>query len=340
MGEKVFENKYIYFRVFITRVIGVLLFVSFIFFTSNMAFDKSDGIKLNWDTLLIVMGIAFAVGIALGIKAVLDIPRMTITVNRKSVHVVRGKAEGFYKLEDFRGYQTTRRQKKDIGTLIFEDEDDSDDEFLLIDCDGFPFGEFKRISDCITVYKHNVFNEGSDATADTLEDDHYAGSGKEDMDPKKFRRLCIIGIIVALAANVGIACYNINKYGFSGSSKILSFQGIILLFTFAFVFKLLRSPTLSQVKDLYISPSELKINDRSWTLKQIESIYITQPYLTSKEESFRYINIVEKDTGKKGFYSIENRPSEYDPQDKYIRLYNSIIDLCKNNRIKIEEFEA
>ena len=184
MGEKVFENKNDYFLTFIRPVIGVALLAAIGLVTSNRFFIKDDTQKLNLLTMLIVMAAALVTGAVMGVVAVLKIPKMKITVSKKGVEVIKGKAEGFYALKDFKGYKSTRRQNMEFGTLIFEDENDTDDEYLLIDCDGFRWGDFRKISDCIRIFKYNVFHDG-DYPAGTLEDDHYEGSDKEVYDPKK-----------------------------------------------------------------------------------------------------------------------------------------------------------
>ena len=195
MGEKVFENNNVYFPAFIKPVIGLMLFAAIGLVSSNRFFIKDDTQKLNLQNMLIVLAAALVIGAIMGIVAMLKIPKMKITVNKKGVEVIRGKAEGFYPLKDFRGYKTTRRQKNEFGTLIFEDEDDTDDQYLLIDCEGFRWGDFKKIADCIRIFKYNVFHDG-DYPTDKLEDDHYEGSDKEVYDPKKSRNQLIIGIII------------------------------------------------------------------------------------------------------------------------------------------------
>lgn len=42
----------------------------------------------------------------------------------------------------------------------------------------------------------------------------------------------------------------------------------------------------------------------------------------------------------KKIYLIEFiKPAECDPEDKYYRLYNSLISMCRLNAIKVIEFE-
>ena len=341
MGEKVFENKNDYFLTFIRPVFGTIVIAAIGLVMSNRLFIKDDSLKLNLQTMLIVMAAALVTGAVMGLVAVFKIPKMKITVSMKGVEVIRGKAEGFYALKDFKGYKSTRRQNKEFGTLIFEDEDDTDDEYLLIDCDAFRWGDFKKLTDCIRIFKYNVFHDG-DYPAGTLEDDHYEGSDKEVYDPKKSRNQLIIGVIFAVAVNAGIAWFYISKYTLSGAKDILILHSVFLLVMLFIVIRLYQAmlkQTVISVQDLYITPAELKINNEIWPLKQIESIYITQPYLQSQEEAYRILYVVEKDTGRKGSYFIENKPVEYDPEDKYFKLYNSMIELCKQNRIKVEEFE-
>lgn len=341
MGEKVFENKNVYFPAFIKPVIGLMLFAAIGLVSSNRFFIKDDTQKLNLQNMLIVLAAALVIGAIMGIVAMLKIPKMKITVNKKGVEVIRGKAEGFYPLKDFRGYKTTRRQKNEFGTLIFEDEDDTDDQYLLIDCEGFRWGDFKKIADCIRIFKYNVFRDG-DYPTDKLEDDHYEGSDKEVYDPKKSRNQLILGVIIAIAVNAGVAWFYINKYTLSGAKDILILHGAFILVMAFICFRLYQAlvkNSVISIQNLYLMPTELKINNETWPLKQIESIYITPPYLQSQEEAYRNLYIFEKDNGKRHAYFIENKPVEYDPEEKYFRLYNSMIDLCKQNRIKVEEFE-
>ena len=256
------------------------------------------------------------------------------------MEVIRGTAEGYYKLEKYRGYENTTKNKKTFGTLIFEDDDETDEEYLLIDCDGFPFGDFRLISDCIRIYKYNVLDEGRDAPKDMLEEDHYLGSDQKEENLKKTRKFFIFAIIVLVLLNAGLCFYEIKKHGVTGSLDIFFLQGVGILFLAGITIYLYKSPTLLSVKDLFLTPTEIKINDETWTFKNIESVYITPPYLESKEDAERNIYITAKDTGKKSYYYIENRPVTYDPEDKYNRLYNSIIDLCKRNSVKVEEIKS
>jgi len=114
---------------------------------------------------------------------------------------------------------------------------------------------------------------------------------------------------------------------------------LVMAFICVRLYQALVKNSVISIQNLYLTPTELKINNETWPLKQIESLYITPPYLQSQEEAYRNLYIFEKDTGKRHAYFIENKPVEYDPEEKYFRLYNSMIDLCKQNRIKVEEFE-
>ena len=76
MGEKVFENKNVYFPAFIKPVIGLMLFAAIGLVSSNRFFIKDDTQKLNLQNMLIVLAAALVIGAIMGIVAMLKIPKM------------------------------------------------------------------------------------------------------------------------------------------------------------------------------------------------------------------------------------------------------------------------
>lgn len=85
------------------------------------------------------------------------------------------------------------------------------------------------------------------------------------------------------------------------------------------------------------SSSDLKINDDVWNYNKIQSIYITQPYLTAIDnDDARVLEINGYESPNPILYILETRPKSYDSSDNYTKLYNRIISLCKSNEIRIE----
>lgn len=294
---------------------------------------------------LVTLGLACIFGLILGtaltVYNIVKTPKMTVTVSDDEVDVVKGKAHGTYPIEDFvRGQRDVRaagRSTKVVFVLVFEGEED----YLYIDLPGFTYENFRRMTDAIGVKKHELQTDAAEDSKETLNGDIYKGEYTY-RSPIKFTPIIIFFAAVILFL-WGAVIYLVSKSNDHSLGYLCVFlvigtiSAIGLFVSFPMVDRKIDSTV---IKVLSIGTFELKVNEDVINLSDIERVYITQPYLTEIAYDQRKLIVTLKNSAGAKRYIVGDRPKTYSSDDEYIKLYNSIINLCNSQGIPVDMYDV
>ena len=339
MNEIVFENKNAKLKAFLMPVIGsVILYL--IYGIPRMLMKDPSSLSKNVKVYLILLGAFLLIGLAAGLHSAVRIKKMRITINDEGIDVIKGKAHGFYPLDTFlrcqRETQSAGRSVKVVKSLVF----DGDEGLLFIDCDGFSDSEFLRMSDAISIRKHDV-SECDEDSDEQLSDGHYVGT-YDLVFPSVILKLSgFFGVAILLVW--GAAIYLISKSGLDRSMIVLlgfitfgTISAVVLFLSLSLYYK---KQGKNVIKTLQIGLIDLKVNDDTWVINNIRDLYITPPFLTDLAGDHRVLVIKVRDSSQVKKYIIEPKPKTYNANDPYIKLYKSIVDMCESHGIHMNVFD-
>lgn len=339
MNEIVFENKNAKLKAFLMPVIGsVILYL--IYGIPRMLMKDPSSLSKNVKVYLILLGAFLLIGLAAGLHSAVRIKKMRITINDEGIDVIKGKAHGFYPLDTFlrcqRETQSAGRSVKVVKSLVF----DGDEGLLFVDCDGFSDSEFLRMSDAISIRKHDV-SECDEDSDEQLSDGRYVGTYELAFPSALLRLSGFFGIAILLVW--GAAIYLISKSGLDRSMIILlglitfgTISAVVLFLSLSLYYK---KQGKNVIKTLQIGLIDLKVNDDTWVINNIRDLYITPPFLTDLAGDHRVLVIKVKDSSQVKKYIIESKPKTYNANDPYNVLYKSIVDMCESHGIHINVFD-
>lgn len=339
MNEIVFENKNSKLKAFLMPVIGsVILYL--IYGIPRMLMKDPSSLSKNVKVYLILLGAFLLIGLAAGLHSAVRIKKMRITINDEGIDVIKGKAHGFYPLDTFlrcqRETQSAGRSVKVVKSLVF----DGDEGLLYIDCDGFSDSEFLRMSDAISIRKHDV-SECDEDSDEQLSDGRYVGTYELAFPSALLRLSGFFGVAILFAW--GAAIYLISKSGLDRSMIILlglitfgTISAVVLFLSLSLYYK---KQGKNVIKTLQIGLIDLKVNDDTWVINNIRDLYITPPFLTDLAGDHRVLVIKVRDSSQVKKYIIEPKPKTYNANDPYIKLYKSIVDMCESHGIHMNVFD-
>ncbi len=339
MNEIVFENKTAKLKAFLMPVIGsVILYL--IYGIPRMLMKDPSSLSKNVKVYLILLGAFLLIGLAAGLHSAVRIKKMRITINDEGIDVIKGKAHGFYPLDAFlrcqRETQSAGRSVKVVKSLVF----DGDEGLLFIDCDGFSDSEFLRMSDAISIRKHDV-SECDEDSDEQLSDGRYVGTYELAFPSALLRLSGFFGVAILFAW--GAAIYLISKAGLDRSMIILlglitfgTISAVVLFLSLSLYYK---KQGKNVIKTLQIGLIDLKVNDDTWVINNIRDLYITPPFLTDLAGDHRVLVIKVRDSSQVKKYIIESQPKTYNTNDPYIKLYKSIVDMCESHGIHMNVFD-
>lgn len=338
MGDLVFENEKAKLKAFLLPLIGFPIIVLLAMSTRIIKF-LSDNSGNSITLILIALAVSLVFGSCFGLFSAHKISKMKITLRDNGIDVVKGTAQGFYLLEDFVECQLNEvrraRTVKVIQSLVFNGEE----ELLFIDCDGFSYDEFLQIADAIRVRKHIVFDKAKNENSELLSDDHYLGSYKYEDARKLFPAVYILAASLLLLC--GVTAFLMYSKGLTPLTILLIVGACVTLIAIVGLFFFIRNYSekiqKSVVKEVSFDSFSFKVNDDVWNYSKIQSIYITQPYLTSiGDVDTRVLEIKGYESSEPTGYIVEKRPKSYASSDAYTKLYNSIIGLSESKGIRVE----
>ena len=299
----------------------------------------SDDFGRTITLIIIPLAGSLVLGAIGGLISASKIFKMKIILSDNKIEVVKGAAQGSYLLEDFVECKMNEvsggKTAKDIQSLIFNGEE----ELLFIDCNDFSYYEFLQIADAIRVRKHIIFNKEKAENRELLPAEHYLGINLYDNARKVPTAVYILAaLFFPVCGAVAYFAYSnvhtqLTRFLFVGACVgTIVIAGLIVFDRIYF-----KKNEKRIVKEMSFSSSDLKINDDVWNYNKIQSIYITQPYLTAIDNNdARVLEINGYESPNPILYILETRPKSYDSSDNYTKLYNRIISLCKSNEIRIE----
>lgn len=339
MNEIVFENKNAKLKAFLMPVIGSVI-VYLVYCIPRMLMKDPSSLSKNVKVYLILLGAFLLIGLVAGLHSAVRIKKMRITINDEGIDVIKGKAHGFYPLDTFlrcqRETQSAGRGVKVVKSLVF----DGDEGLLFIDCDGFSDSEFLRMSDAISIRKHDV-SECDEDSDEQLSDGRYVGTYELAFPSALLKLSGFFGVAILLVW--GAAIYLVSKSGLDRSMIILlglitfgTISAVVLFLSLSLYYK---KQGKNVIKTLQIGLIDLKVNDDTWVINNIRDLYITPPFLTDLAGDHRVLVIKVRDSSQVKKYIIESKPKTYNANDPYIKLYKSIVDMCESHGIHMNVFD-
>jgi hypothetical protein len=338
LGDLVFENKNAKIKSFLKLFIGLPIFVLTV--VSMKLINKlCNDFGKTITFILIALAVSLIFGAFLGLYSAHKISKMKITLSDNGIDVVKGATQGFYLLEDFVECQINTvsgaRTVKVIQSLVFSGEEG----LLFIDCYGFSYEEFLQIADAIRVRRHLRFDKEKDENSELLSDDHYFGSYEDDNERTLLNAVYFFAVL--LLPMCGLIAYLMYSKGLTPLNVLLiiliSAFLIAIVSAFFFIRDISKKTQKSIAKNLSFDSFDIKVNDDVWSYSKIQSIYITQPYLTAiGKDDARVLQIKCFDSSEPTDYIVEKRPKSYTSSDAYTKLYNSIIGLSESKGIRVE----
>lgn len=334
----IYENKNCRLRAFLMPFIAIPVVVSIITLTRILPKGITDNMFFVY---VLVVGISVIVGAGVGISSAVKMPKMKITISDKEIDVVKGTAHGVYALEDFieckKQTISNGRKIKFLMSLVFKGEDD----ILFIDCEGYSYYVFLHMADELTIRKKALLIDDRTDDKVFLTDDCYSGSfNYSDKGPSKYFFVVAFILMIVIA---GASFFFVLDSGFTPLTinlAISSLLGFVYLIGFIIFIKVGQKTLQKGVAEkITLDSFDLRINSLSWSYSDIQKMYITPPYLPALDEETdtRNIEFVISGSGKPIKYVIEKRPKQYDSNDEYTKLYNSIVKLCEQKGIVVEQ---
>lgn len=332
----IYENKNSKLRAFLVPFIAIPVVVSIITLTRFLPKGITDNTFL---VCVLIVGISVIIGAGVGVSSALKMPKMKITISDKEIDVVKGTAHGIYAIEDYieckKQIIRSGRRSKVMLSLLFKGEDD----ILFIDCEGFSYNVFLRMADELTIRKKALLVEDMTDDKVLLADDCYTGSFKYKGLSKTFFIVAFILMMIV----IGACFFFVLDSGFTPTTislTITSLLGFVYLIGF-YIFIKVGKKTLQKgvAERITLDSFDLRINSLRWSYSDIKKMHITPPFLLALDEETdaRIIEFVTSSSVKPIKYVIEKRPKLYDSNDEYTKLYNSIVKLCEQKGITVEQ---
>lgn len=293
---------------------------------------KYDDIQ---DFLVLVLSTA-VVAAFLALYRATQAKNYNIVITADQIDVTIGKKHGVYNVIDFEGItnQYSNSEKKRSMDLVFDNQDEGDDEILLIDVSGIPGRVVHKIAD-------KIFERQDDGTEgyEPLTESVYT-CVPDEHSIRLLKRMMIIFIVMIAAG----ACFILMMLYFLKSLGVLLYflvalesVGVIVgVITIFFLKKDIRR----FLKTLSYNDTELKINEDTILVDNISEVKMTRPNEKGYEPcalKFKF-----KDSGKSVRYNVSRkllrggfeRDRSAGCSSEYPCLYLAIKDLCSRHGIR------
>ena len=325
MEQFVIDNK----RNKIIRFIYIVIIITFMCSLSFMRYDHKGALTF--------IGVGAVVGLIMAVASFVGTPTVQITVSDSTVTINKNKIEESYKISDYDGPVVTMepsgKSTKPVGSLVFDSGYKN-----MVKCPEFSMDEFRRISDAIRVRQYKMVSDtpveegGFDGT--------YNGS-YTPIDNRKFIIVVAVMAVLSLFACVFVSLlFKLSDTGriyFRVLYSLVAIGSVICCVVMHIAGK--KSQQMA-VKDITVDQMLLNINEESYEISKIKSMYITKPCIKDILPAVRCMIFMYGDEKKPVKYMLEPRPDESIEDDgNYQRFYSYIISICMSRGIRILEDE-
>ena len=304
--EKVFERKHTKLKSFIVLTIkyGIGLCVlagAMILLALNSGKDNPMEFILEYGWLFLAVAV---VGIIINTAKEKDV---SVTVLSKSVDITVGDANAVYSVKDYIGTNFNHSGKgKARYELVFADNDNDPDTNLYVGLPGIKIKQFKEISDAVMIAKQELTG---DIEYEAFEGDVYERNKPSSFDLKLILLTIVVAAVTILFFVLFFNWLVLNKLDIApfvlGMAVLVFFYVFILSKLIAYIFE--RENGVKDLKSLKFETSSLKINDETFSLKDIETISMTPPYVMDLSRYHRILSVKLYESKKPLKFSLGNR---------------------------------
>ena len=326
MEQFVIDNK----RNKIIRSIYIVFIITFM--CCSLSFMKYD-----FNVALTFIGVGAVVSLIISVASFVGTPTVQITVSDTTVTINMNKVEESYKISDYDGPVVTMepsgKSTKPVGSLVFDSGYKN-----MVKCPEFSMDEFRRISDAIRVRQYKMISDTP------VEEGVFDGSYDGSYTPSDNRKFIIVVAVMAVLSL--FACVFVSMlFKHSGTGRIyfrvlytlVAIGSVVCCVFMHFAGK--KSQQMA-VKDITVDQMLINVNEESYEISKIKSMYITEPYIKDILPAVRCMIFMYGDEKKPVKYMLEQRPDDSIEDDcNYQRFYSYIISICKSRGIRILEDE-
>ena len=311
--DKVFEKKNTKIKSVVKYTIryGIYLAVIYgalVLYAYNKGVDNPLGfVKSYW---LLFVGIA-VIGIIINAAKEKDV---NVTVMSKSVDITVGGENSVHPVTEFTGHFINDKKKNQPFELIFTEDENDPNSMHFTPLPGFSAREFMNICDAIMTAKKEL---AGDTEYKAFEGDLYEKKSKDGTDGNLF-------ILRLFTFGLPISFLSFWLFGIIFNHDPWHYALPMVLCIIFFVYFLVRfisylietGPRPKKLKTLKFSNSGYEINGTFYAYKAIETVTMTQPYLTGFSGLHRELTIKLFDSKKPLRFSLGNRIEENETEEE------------------------
>ena len=331
--DKVFEKKNTKIKAVVKNTIKYAIYLAVLYgalvlYAYNKGVDNPLGfVKSYW---LLFVGIA-VIGIIINAAKEKDV---NVTVMSKSVDITVGGENSVHPVTEFGGPFINNEKRGQSFELIFTEDENDPNSMHFTPLPGLKTREFMNISDAIMVAKKEL---AGDTEYKAFEGDLYEKNSKDGLDGKLyFLRALTFGIPISFTAFwlFGII-FNHDPWSYALPMALCII--FFVYFLVRFISYLIETgPRPKKLKTLKFSNSGYEINGTFYAYKAIETVTMTQPYLTGFSAYHRELMIKLFDSKKPLRFSLGNR-IEKDENEEELAKGNTCTYPALYERIKTDK---
>ena len=341
VSEKVFEKKHTKLKVLASLAFKYAIYLALIYglllmYAFNIRADDPFEFTRNYWLILLAVSV---VGIIVKMAQEKDV---NVTVLSKTVDITVGDENAVYQVEDYVGTNIKRTGKKNARyELVFAETGEGTDSNLHVTLPGINIRQFKEISDAVMTAKQEL-SGGNEYEA--FQGEVYERTGKSSADMKY-----VFKIFMVVAAAACIIVHTL-AYVFSSDKDRGFFVFLLIVLSLLFIIQLVKlvrylfvkEPGSKSLRTLCFESTGLKINNTSYSYKEIESVTMTPPYLTGFSRYHRILSVKLYEAKKPVRFSFGYRIRENETEEELAEgctcLYPALYERIKNDKALTRRF--
>ena len=344
VSDKVFENKYTKLKVLAILTLKYAFYLALIYgllllYALNKRID--DPYKFTKNYWLIFLAVS-VVGIL--VKMVLQ-KDVNVTVLRKTVDITVGDTNAVYQVTDYIGPNIKKSGKKNARfELVFanNEKDAATDSDIRITLPGISIRQFMEISDAVMTAKQEL---SGGIEYEAFQGNVYEGNRKSSVD-LKFVFIMFFVIAIPVRMIIHVLVYFLSSDMVLGTLVlflvVLSLIYIIVLINF-FRYLPVKEPGSKPLRTLEFESTGLKINNKSYSYKDIESVTMTPPYLTGFSRYHRMLSVKLYEAKKPMRFSLGKRIGKNTTEEEFASgctcLYPALYERIKSDKALTRKFK-
>ena len=338
--DKVFEKKNTKIKAAVKLAIRYAIYLAVLYgalvlYAYNKGVDNPLGLVRFYWPLFVAVAV---IGIIVSAAKEKDI---NVTVMSKSVDITVGGENSVHPVTEFGGpFINTEKRGRQCELIFTEDENDPN-SMHFTPLPGLKVREFMNISDAIMVAKKEL---AGDTEYKAFEGDLYEKNSKDGLDGKLYFLLVFtlgipISFIVFLLLGIFFK-HDLWNYAFPMALCVIFFV-VFLVKLICYLIEI--GPRPKKLKTLKFSNSGYEINGTFYAYKAIETVTMTQPYLTGFSAYKRELTVKLYDSKKPLRFSLGNRIEENETEEELAKgntcTYPALYERIKTDKSLGRKFQ-